>query len=314
MVSDSLLQRSRERIFILSGSGWGKSIWARGEFKAWGEYTRRMIKRSFRLRKSGELTYVCSITATNIQNVDNAVQNRVQYWSGCAVKVRSSRWGRQRAAWESYYVACRSRVTAVYNVTQKNVEDVYLFLTARDAPRTRSTAFLGDCISSLDKKMTACRRLMHLLCVLLCLSLQTDYAHSTHITGTFNTREFFRFLIKFGFQKTDRHRQKDSYGYIFGNVTARSDFDVPITLAILDRGHFLEYYGNRTLRDKSAACAYMFSTLKQSSYDPHCNDEGQDFLRYYTHFISILIHISIHMWFVFFIATLSMSLWSVVHH
>lgn len=130
--------------------------------------------------------------------------------------------------------------------------------------------------------MTARRRLVRVICVwLLCLlSLQPDYAHSTHITGTFNTREFFRFLIKFGFQKTDRHRQKDSYGYIFGNVTATTDFDAPITLAILDRGHFLEYYGNRTLMNKSTACAYMFNTLKKSSYDPHCNEEGQDFLRY----------------------------------
>lgn len=128
----------------------------------------------------------------------------------------------------------------------------------------------------LGRLLGAASALLLLLCG-LCLP---DYAHSTHITGTFDTRDFFRFLIKFGFQKTDRHRQKDSYGYIFGNVTARTDFDVPITLAILDRGHFLEYYGNRTLTDKSAACAYMFNTLRKSSYDPDCNEEGQDFLRY----------------------------------
>lgn len=126
--------------------------------------------------------------------------------------------------------------------------------------------------------MVGRRRMVRVLCVLLWLLLRPDYAHATHITGTFNTREFFRFLIKFGFQKTDRHRL-DSYGYIFGNVTARSDFDSPITLAILDRGNFLEYYGNRTLTNKSTACAYMFDTLKQSSYDPHCNEEGKDFLR-----------------------------------
>lgn len=117
---------------------------------------------------------------------------------------------------------------------------------------------------------------------LLCLSalLCPDCAQGTHITGRFDTREFFRFLIKFGFQKTDRHRQRDSYGYIFGNVTARTEFGAPVTLAILDRGHFLEYYGNRTVADKGAACAYMFSTLRKSSYDPDCNEDGQDFLRY----------------------------------
>lgn len=114
---------------------------------------------------------------------------------------------------------------------------------------------------------------------ILCTLLQINYVKSTHISGTFNTKEFFRFLIKFGFQKTDRHRQKDSYGYIFGNITSKSDFTIPITLAVLDRGHFLEYYGNRTLKDKNTACTLMFNTLNQSSYDVHCNEEGQDFLR-----------------------------------
>lgn len=123
-------------------------------------------------------------------------------------------------------------------------------------------------------------REIFLTCFILCTLLQINYVKSTHISGTFNTKEFFRFLIKFGFQKTDRHRQKDSYGYIFGNVTSKSDFTIPITLAVLDRGHFLEYYGNRTLKDKNTACTLMFNTLNQSSYDVHCNEEGQDFLRY----------------------------------
>ncbi|XP_015599533.1 transmembrane protein 145 [Cephus cinctus] len=113
----------------------------------------------------------------------------------------------------------------------------------------------------------------------LAVFLQLDYAECTRIRGTFKTKEFFRFLMKFGFQKADQHTQKDSHGYIFGNVTSRSNFSAPITLAVLDRGHFLEYYGNRTVRDKSAACSLMFSTLNQSSYDTRCNEEGQDYLR-----------------------------------
>lgn len=113
----------------------------------------------------------------------------------------------------------------------------------------------------------------------LCIISQINYVKSTHISGTFNTKEFFRFLIKFGFQKTDRHHQKDSVGYIFGNVTSKSNFSAPITLSVLDRGYFLEYYGNRTLSDKNIACTLMFNTLNQSSYDMHCNEKGQDFLR-----------------------------------
>lgn len=118
------------------------------------------------------------------------------------------------------------------------------------------------------------------LLVAIALQLLVGFTLATHIHGTFNTKEFFRFLSKFGFQKTDRHQPKDSSGYIFGNVTSKSEFHVPITLAVLDRNHFLEYYGNRTVRDKSAACALMFSTLNQSAYDFDCNDKGQDFLRY----------------------------------
>ncbi|XP_046746586.1 transmembrane protein 145 [Diprion similis] len=117
------------------------------------------------------------------------------------------------------------------------------------------------------------------LTVLVFFLTQCQPATSTHITGSFNTRDFFSFLIKFGFQKTDRHRQKDSFGYIFGNVTSSKNFSNPITLAVLDRAHFLEYYGNRTVRNKDVACSLMFDTLNQSSYDWHCNDKGHDYLR-----------------------------------
>ncbi|CAD6241939.1 GSCOCG00009385001-RA-CDS [Cotesia congregata] len=113
------------------------------------------------------------------------------------------------------------------------------------------------------------------------LLILIDQCESTHVTGTFNTNEFFRFLIKFGFQQTDRHRQRESYGYIFGNVTSQSNLSSSklITFAVLDRNHFLEYYGNRTLEDKNTACSRMFNTLNQSSYDSQCNVNGEDFLR-----------------------------------
>lgn len=118
-----------------------------------------------------------------------------------------------------------------------------------------------------------------LVTVLVLVLSQCRMSASTHIRGTFSTTDFFRFLIKFGFQKTDRHREKDSLGYMFGNVTSRRNFSQPITLAVLDRSHFLEYYGNRTIVDKDLACSLMFETLNQSSYDPHCNEKGHDYLR-----------------------------------
>lgn len=72
---------------------------------------------------------------------------------------------------------------------------------------------------------------------------------ATNLEGQFNSQEFFLFLNKFGFIKTDRNSdQKATYGYIFGNVTATSTSNESqslVTLAVLDRHHFLEFYGNR---------------------------------------------------------------------
>ena len=42
---------------------------------------------------------------------------------------------------------------------------------------------------------------------------------STRITGEFRTDDFFKFIVKYGFQKTERHTQWDSYGYITINIT-----------------------------------------------------------------------------------------------
>ncbi|XP_033211659.1 transmembrane protein 145 [Belonocnema kinseyi] len=127
------------------------------------------------------------------------------------------------------------------------------------------------------RKFLTAQLVFYLICFVFVFQLKI--VTCTHISGTFETNEFFRFLNKFGFQKTDQHRQKETYGYIFGNITSKVNFSVPVTLAVLDRDHFLEYYSNRGVRDKSRACAMMFRTLNQSSYDSKCNEEGQDFLR-----------------------------------
>lgn len=66
------------------------------------------------------------------------------------------------------------------------------------------------------------------------------------IEGQFETNEFFLFLNKFGFQQTSKTIDaKATFGYIFGNITSNEDFPGHLTLAVLDRHHFLEFYGNR---------------------------------------------------------------------
>lgn len=104
-------------------------------------------------------------------------------------------------------------------------------------------------------------------------------ASSTHIKGSFTSDEFFKFLVKFGFQKTDRHQREATYGYIFGNITSNHNFSVPITFAVLDRPYFLEYYQNRLLFDKHEACKRMFTQLKTKAFDVDCSGKGKDFLR-----------------------------------
>lgn len=102
-----------------------------------------------------------------------------------------------------------------------------------------------------------------------------------HITGTFRTNEFFKLIAKFGFQKTERHSQRDSYGYIYGNITSTETLPFPITFAVLDKYTFLPFYYNRTIAERDKACRYMFSTINQFAFDSKCNrkKDGVDLLR-----------------------------------
>lgn len=101
----------------------------------------------------------------------------------------------------------------------------------------------------------------------------------THLKGTFTSNDFFKFLIKFGFQKTDRHQRESTHGYIFGNITSRHNVSHQVTFAVLDRSYFLNYYQSRLIDDKSLACQRMFNKLKTKAFHPKCSSKGQDYLR-----------------------------------
>lgn len=117
------------------------------------------------------------------------------------------------------------------------------------------------------------------LTLLLTIYLCVRPHECTHLTGTFKPSDFFKFLIKFGFQQTDRHQPDATYGYIFGNITSRHKFPVNVTFAVLERSHFLDYYKNSLYYNKTAACKRMFSKLNSSAYHPICHDNGKDYLR-----------------------------------
>lgn len=116
--------------------------------------------------------------------------------------------------------------------------------------------------------------------ILLTISTLVCLASASRMTGTFYPEDFFKFIVKFGFQKTDRHSQRDSFGYIYGNITSKDHFPVPITFAVLDKNRFLEYYNNRSIFDKEVACQRMFKQLDQLAYDRSCSSLAQaDYLR-----------------------------------
>nr|CAD7434144.1 unnamed protein product [Timema monikensis] len=112
-----------------------------------------------------------------------------------------------------------------------------------------------------------------------CAIFTLQVASGMHIVGSWNTKDFFKFLVKFGVQKTNPHNQKESHGYIFGNITSRSNVTNPAAFAVLDRGYFLEYYGNRSVANKEKACARMFNKVSTMAFDEKCFDQGEDFLR-----------------------------------
>lgn len=108
-----------------------------------------------------------------------------------------------------------------------------------------------------------------------------------HIKGTWRTNEFFVFLAKFGFQKTNRIDRLNTQGYIFGNITSKSNVSHPVTFVVVDRTYFLNYYSHRGEggglvgnESKQNVCQTMFQKIDTIAYDAKCYDDGvEDFLR-----------------------------------
>ncbi|XP_076305830.1 transmembrane protein 145-like [Tachypleus tridentatus] len=112
-------------------------------------------------------------------------------------------------------------------------------------------------------------------------------AELLRVKGTWDTNNFFIFLSKFGFQKTNLHDRANSLGYIYGNISTNinnaSNYsgNSYATLVVVDKQFFIEYYGNRSLSNKTEACQKMFQKINTIAYDSECNDVGsEDFLRH----------------------------------
>ncbi|CAL1527571.1 unnamed protein product [Lymnaea stagnalis] len=104
---------------------------------------------------------------------------------------------------------------------------------------------------------------------------------SLHLAGTWNSNNFFLFLAKFGFQKTDPKELENTQGYIYGNITnsSISSSTKELTLVVVDSEYFLDFYGNSSLAP-SLACPAMFKKIDQIAFDYICKPKGvEDFLR-----------------------------------
>lgn len=104
-----------------------------------------------------------------------------------------------------------------------------------------------------------------------------------HLKGNFNTGDFFIFLAKFGFQKTDNHDHINTLGFIYGNISSQQVVKHKATFVVVDRQYFLDYY--RKSRDQFSSnrdkiCQNMFEKIDTVAYDRNCKVNGtEDFLR-----------------------------------
>lgn len=103
---------------------------------------------------------------------------------------------------------------------------------------------------------------MKLISFFLIFFLKILNIKCTNIVGTWNTDEFFLFLVKFGFQKTDSHNPYSS-GFVYGNITTDNyNVNKSATLVLIDYNNFIEYYRTyryNVLKNKDEVCQQMFS-------------------------------------------------------
>ena len=101
-----------------------------------------------------------------------------------------------------------------------------------------------------------------------------------HLQGTWKSKDFFKFLAKFGFQKTSEHDKLNTQGYIYGNISTRENISSEMTLVVVDSEYFLQFYGNRSVQPRTNACPAMFGKIEKIAWDYTCKPDGrEDFLR-----------------------------------
>ena len=120
----------------------------------------------------------------------------------------------------------------------------------------------------------------HLCQSVIIFLLLLSHTGGLHLKGTWHTRNFFKFLAKFGFQQTNLQDKSNTQGYIYGNISSNQNVSHSLTFVVVDSEYFLQYYGNRSVHPRSNACPAMFNKIDTISWDRTCNADGtEDFLR-----------------------------------
>jgi hypothetical protein len=105
------------------------------------------------------------------------------------------------------------------------------------------------------------------------LAIQT--CHVLHLKGSFNTKQFFKFITRFGFESTDVHKQTLTQGYIYGNITSKQkDVKQKIMLSVMDYNYFIDYYNKHHFHPTDSACPMMFENIEKKAYFYECNEAG----------------------------------------
>ncbi|GAB1604298.1 uncharacterized protein LOC115219095 [Argonauta hians] len=134
--------------------------------------------------------------------------------------------------------------------------------------------------------MPSSRNVMLVTFTMLSLGMLPATSEALHLQGVWKSSNFFLFLAKFGFQKTDlrdlEHTQGIIYGQMFSNGKNSINVTPPhsmLTLVLVDSEYFMEYYSNRTLSGANR-CPRMFNKIDTIAFDYKCRPKGlEDFLR-----------------------------------
>lgn len=124
-----------------------------------------------------------------------------------------------------------------------------------------------------------------------------------HLEGKWGVGERYRFLTKFGFQRTQSDELEATRGYIYGSINSANEdtkggnFSELATLVVVDGEFILDLYGNATgpgwllnsanisqshaeWQLETARCRLMFSHINNLAYHRSCSPTGQmDLLR-----------------------------------